>query len=363
MDPILIVDDEKDNLDALKRMLRGQYEVSIAESPFEALKLIQNRLFHVIVSDQRMPEMTGVEFLEKAQKLTPLSTRILLTGYTDVEAVIDAINRGQIYRYVSKPWEPDEFRMTLKQANEAFVLKRELQEKNRSLERALSDLTLLDKAKARFLSLVSHELNTPLTVINSFIELLSQGKKELPGDVQKAVTLIQGASEQLTEIVRDIVEYVRLESNPGLNIQPADLSSILNEIFSELKLKTAQQNIQMKLETSSSLSASVDFEKVKSALRQLALDSLKRSPAGSQIEWALSRQGSRVLIEVRRDGEPMSEEALNAFETGQSHMHHQRNLGMGLAFCRTIIERHGGTMRTEAKGSKTALILEFPDRA
>ena len=70
-----------------------------------------------------------------------------------------------------------------------------------------------------------------------------------------------------------------------------------------------------------------------------------------------------MLIEVRRDGEPMSEEALNAFETGQSQMHHQRNLGMGLAFCRTIIERHGGTMRTEAKGSKTALILEFPDRA
>ena len=125
MKKILIVDDEKDNLEALKRMLRGQYDVTIAESPFDALKLLQSQLFHVIISDQRMPEMTGVEFLEKARKLTPLSTRILLTGYTDIESVIDSINRGQIYRYVSKPWEPEEFRMTLRQANEAFRLKKE----------------------------------------------------------------------------------------------------------------------------------------------------------------------------------------------------------------------------------------------
>ena len=98
MDPILIIDDERDNLEALKRMLRGQYDVSTTESPFDALRLIQSKLFHVIVSDQRMPEMTGVEFLEKAKKLSPLSTRILLTGYTDIESVIESINRGQIYR-------------------------------------------------------------------------------------------------------------------------------------------------------------------------------------------------------------------------------------------------------------------------
>lgn len=177
MDPILIIDDERDNLEALKRMLRGQYDVSTTESPFDALRLIQSKLFHVIVSDQRMPEMTGVEFLEKAKKLSPLSTRILLTGYTDIESVIESINRGQIYRYVSKPWEPDELRMTLRQANEAFILKKALQDKNESLEKALGELTLLDKAKARFLSLVSHELNTPLTVLNSFIELLSEQKK------------------------------------------------------------------------------------------------------------------------------------------------------------------------------------------
>ncbi|NBY19701.1 response regulator, partial [bacterium] len=163
----------------------------------------------MIVSDQRMPEMTGVELLEKAKKLSPLSTRILLTGYTDIDSVIDAINRGQIYRYVSKPWEPEDFKMTLRQANEAFLLKKELQEKNASLEKALKELTLLDRAKSRFLSLVSHELNTPLTVMNSFIDLISESKKELPADFAKAMGSIQGASRRLGEIVKEVVDYVR----------------------------------------------------------------------------------------------------------------------------------------------------------
>src|SRR5712671_1325182 len=97
MDPILIVDDEKDNLDALKRLLRNQYAVTAMTSPFEALKKVQQEEFHIILSDQRMPEMSGVELLEKIKNVSPTSVRILLTGYTDVDSVIGAINRGNIY--------------------------------------------------------------------------------------------------------------------------------------------------------------------------------------------------------------------------------------------------------------------------
>ena len=190
MDPILLVDDEKDNLQAIQRLLRGEYDVAVTTSPLEALKMVKERVFHVIISDQRMPGMSGVELLEKVKKLSALSTRILLTGYTDIESVIDAINRGHIYRYIAKPWDPEELKLTIRQANEAFTLRKEVDEKNtalektnRELEETLTELTLLDKAKARFLSLVSHELNTPLTVLNSFMSLLSQSQSELSGDL------------------------------------------------------------------------------------------------------------------------------------------------------------------------------------
>ncbi len=360
MDPILIIDDERDNLEALKRMLRGQYDVSTTESPFNALRLIQSKLFHVIVSDQRMPEMTGVEFLEKAKKLSPLSTRILLTGYTDIESVIESINRGQIYRYVSKPWEPDELRMTLRQANEAFILKKALQDKNESLEKALGELTLLDKAKARFLSLVSHELNTPLTVLNSFIELLSEQKKELPADVGKAITLIQGASDRFYEIVKDVVEYVSLESDPSLNKKQVNLSELLATVLTDLKPRADLKKVEIKTTQVSPIPLSLDPEKILIALRHLANDTLKRTPANSIIEWSIKENEKYVSIEVIRDGEAIPDLALEALETGQSQMNHQQNLGMGLAVCRTIVDRHGAKMRLSSHANRSLLCIEFP---
>ena len=360
MDPILIVDDEKDNLDALKRMLRGQYDVTIAESPIEAMKLVQSHLFHVIVSDQRMPQMTGVEFLEKTKKLSPLSTRILLTGYTDIESVIDSINRGQIYRYVSKPWEPEDLRMTLRQANEAFLLKKELEDKNKSLEKVVAELTVLDKAKARFLSLVSHELNTPLTILNSFIELISERKKELSSDFVKSINLIQGASDRLSEIVKDVVEYVRLESNPNLNKQSYDLKEILSFVISDLSEKAKLKNIEQKCTVSQSCQLVMDKEQIRIALHRLGQDTLKRAPQDSTVNWSLRVNQGSVEIEVNRRGEPVSETALSAFETGQSQMHHHQNLAMDLAFCRTIVERHLGTIKIHNNEGATQILIEIP---
>jgi signal transduction histidine kinase len=360
MDPILIVDDEKDNLEALKRMLRGQYDVTIAESPIEAMKLVQSHLFHVIISDQRMPQMTGVEFLEKAKKLSPLSTRILLTGYTDIESVIDSINRGQIYRYVSKPWEPEDLRMTLRQANEAFLLKKELEDKNQRLEKAVAELTVLDKAKARFLSLVSHELNTPLTVLNSFIELISDSKKELSSDFEKSISLIKGASDRLNEIVKDVVEYVRLESNPILNKQQSDLKEILVGVLSDLSEKAKLKNVKQQLNLTESGLVMIDKEQIHTALQRLAQDTLKRAPRDSAVDWFLRVNSEKVEVEVSRSGDPISESALNAFETGQSQMHHHQNLAMDLAFCRTIVERHLGVIKVQKNGDLNRILIEIP---
>ncbi|MEO5666894.1 MAG: response regulator, partial [Bdellovibrionota bacterium] len=101
---VLIVDDEKDNLNALRRLLRSHFEVFTANNGDEALELVQKQPpFDVLVSDQRMPGMTGSQFFERVQAFTPQSTRILLTGFADLEAVIEAVNNGHIWRYISKP--------------------------------------------------------------------------------------------------------------------------------------------------------------------------------------------------------------------------------------------------------------------
>jgi response regulator RpfG family c-di-GMP phosphodiesterase len=113
---ILVVDDESANIRLLERLFSSDYLVKSATSGKEALTLMADHEFAAIISDQRMPEMTGIEFLTHASEINPLAVKIILTGYTDAEALIDAINSGVVYRYITKPWINYELKQTVKRA-------------------------------------------------------------------------------------------------------------------------------------------------------------------------------------------------------------------------------------------------------
>ena len=117
---ILVVDDEPEILYSLRGLLRMEFEVHTAESGREAIRILQQQPVHVVMSDQRMPEMTGVELLSQVQGEYPDAIRMVFTGYADIKAVIDAINQGHIFRYITKPWDPDELRAVLHQACEEY---------------------------------------------------------------------------------------------------------------------------------------------------------------------------------------------------------------------------------------------------
>ena len=114
--PILLVDDEPEILFSLRGLLRREFDLHTAQGGAEALEVLRRQPVHVIMSDQRMPEMTGVELLRRARAECPEAIRIIFTGYADIKAVVDAINEGQIYRYLTKPWDPDELVALLHQA-------------------------------------------------------------------------------------------------------------------------------------------------------------------------------------------------------------------------------------------------------
>jgi DNA-binding NtrC family response regulator len=115
---ILLVDDEERILRSLGMLLRAQYEVFATSDGNEALAILRREKIHVIVSDQRMPIMTGTELLRQARQIAPDAIRILLTGYADAEAAVEAVNEGEIFRYINKPWGPKELRDTIAQATE-----------------------------------------------------------------------------------------------------------------------------------------------------------------------------------------------------------------------------------------------------
>ncbi len=128
---VLYVDDEKDNLLAFKAVFRRHYNIFLAEGGEEAIELLKEHEIDLVVSDQIMPKMTGVELLERIKDEYPDLIRIVLTGYSDMQAIIDAINKGQIYHYMNKPYNPNEFKIVMDKALETYSLRM----RNKTLER------------------------------------------------------------------------------------------------------------------------------------------------------------------------------------------------------------------------------------
>ncbi|MEM9266142.1 MAG: response regulator [Cyanobacteria bacterium P01_F01_bin.13] len=140
---LLVVDDEPDNLDLLYRTFRREYQVLRAESGRKALEVLEDGgEVAVIISDQRMPEMTGTEFLSKTVPKFPDTVRIILTGFTDVDDLVHAINDGQVYRYITKPWAPDTLKQLVQRAAHTYEL---LKQSNHALDMAKRQVELMDR--------------------------------------------------------------------------------------------------------------------------------------------------------------------------------------------------------------------------
>ncbi|MGK7902816.1 MAG: response regulator [Hormoscilla sp.] len=138
---MMVVDDEPDNLDLLYRTFRREFQVYKADSGIKALEILgEEGEVAVIISDQRMPEMKGTEFLSKTVPDFPNTMRIILTGFTDVEDLVDAINSGQVYKYITKPWDPNDLKGVVQRAVETYEL---LRQKTLELQRAEAQMALL----------------------------------------------------------------------------------------------------------------------------------------------------------------------------------------------------------------------------
>ena len=172
---LLLVDDEPSILSSLRRLLRpAGYKIHIAESGKAALEILEHEHVDLVISDMRMPEMDGAKFLEQVRNRWPRITRLLLTGYADVNSTIDAINRGQIYRYISKPWDDNDLTLLVRDALEHQRLKREndrLEELTRQQNEELRELNagLERKVAAR---------TSELEQVNSFLELANDKQKQ-----------------------------------------------------------------------------------------------------------------------------------------------------------------------------------------
>ncbi|MDZ4676106.1 MAG: hybrid sensor histidine kinase/response regulator [Oligoflexia bacterium] len=354
---ILVVDDEKDIIDSLERQFRKQYKILKATSGIDALRILNQESVHLILSDQRMPEMTGVQLFERAQKLQPDAIRILLTGYTDVESVIAAINNGQIYRYITKPWDPIDLDIIVKKALETFDLKFELKEKNKKLEQALEELKSLDQAKSHFMLLIGHELRTPLTTISSFTELLLE--ENLKDDVKKYVSRISQGTNRLSEIIFDVLDLLGAETGQTkLNKSKSNLSELINNTTDEFKDLVKKRSLKIKSNLKAN-NAFYDSTVIKKVFKKILHNALKFSTENSEVIISTSDDKDGVTLKITNDGAPISQskiqQILKPFTLDEDIMNHSQGLGLGLSVCQSLLKHHGSLLVVDSHGNQTSV--------
>lgn len=158
---ILYLDDEQENLNSFKAAFRRDFKIYTAINAEEAEKILDKEVstISIILSDQRMPKVTGIEFFEKIKEKYPEMIRILVTGYSDINVVIDAINKSQVYKYIQKPWDVDYMRKLIEQAFEVFTLRRENKKLTEDLLTVNAQLEFMFRQK--LLSLSSEDDSKP----------------------------------------------------------------------------------------------------------------------------------------------------------------------------------------------------------
>jgi len=200
---ILAVDDEQSSLNAMYRTLRREYDVILSLNGQSALEVLKNQKVAIVLADQRMPEMTGVEFFKKSMEIQPDAVRILITGYSDTEAIIQAINEGQVFYYINKPWEPDELRIIIRQASEKYLLieenrrlVKELEAANQRLE--AENISLHEQVEKQF---VFENIVGQSPAIENVFKLM---RKVIPTDT---TVLILGETGTGKELIAKAIHY------------------------------------------------------------------------------------------------------------------------------------------------------------
>ena len=352
---LLVVDDEPEVLASLRSMFRRDYDVLTANSPAQALEILAGGApVHLVLTDQRMPGMSGAEFLAQVRSAAPHAIRLLMTGFSDIESVVAAINEGHVYRYVAKPWNPEELRATMRQAAERF----EMADERRRL---LGQLEEANRLKTAFITVASHELNTPLAICLGMLRLTRQ-KNEDPKLVDLLATAVRGA-ERLQKRLDNTFKLLG-EGDFARTLEPVSVPAarVLAEVAADMTPFLAQR--RQFLRTTSEpcdLRILASRPHLRDVLENLLTNAIKFSPDGAEVFLAARREGDFAVLEVMDQGAGIPAEDRKhifspLFSTFDVMRHssgdfgyQKRGMGLGLAIARRFVELMGGTIGFECR--------------
>jgi signal transduction histidine kinase len=378
---VLFLDDEEKVRNSITRMFATEsYGVAVAGNFLEAMDILSREKVKVVLSDQRMPDIVGVEFLRRVRVQYPDMVRILFTAYADLIAAEQAINVGEVFRFISKPWHPDELKATVVSAmyHHDLVLENRhlfesLKSKNEELQLANCKLKVLYDIQKEFSSTLSHELRTPLASIKAAIDIVISGTAGEPTPDQiNFLGKAKSNVDRLNRLINDILDLAHLESGKiALTISSGDLNRAIKAVAEnqESVAKAKGLTLQTILDPQTPTLA-FDPDKIEQVLNNLISNAIKFTDTGGITVRTVCRPDlNEIEVRIEDTGCGIKEEDLSKLfekfqQLGDSHRK-VSGTGLGLAICKEIVNQHGGKTGVTSKmgeGSCFYFILPIQER-
>ncbi|RFM25840.1 hybrid sensor histidine kinase/response regulator [Deminuibacter soli] len=356
---VLYIDDEPNNLQSFQATFRRKYHILTASSAAEGMGVLnEHPEVHVVIADQRMPYSTGVEFFNIVRKSHPEPIRILLTGYTDVEAIVDAINKGEIYRYIKKPWDEVELQNAIQNGYDMYITRGQLHQKIDELEKKNSELN-------RFVYSISHDLRSPLASIMGILSLAKM--EDSVKDPNNYMGMIGTCADRMDLFIQKIIEYYK-----GLRaddeIVPIDFTSLLNESIEMCRMQNPA--IQFELSVSQEDEFYNDAFRLSIIMNNLISNAVKyqkTTEVQPRVKVSVHTTAEMAKVSIEDNGIGILDQHLNSifkmFFRSSSNTSIS-GVGIGLFIVKEALQHIGGDISVHSVfGVGTTFTLTLPNKS
>jgi two-component system sensor histidine kinase/response regulator len=390
---LLFVDDEPSNLMMFEAAFFEYYDILLAHNAAEAKEILAINDVQVIISDQRMPQMNGAALLAAARTTYPDAVRILVTGFSDIEDAISAINEGKIHRYIKKPWNNTEFKLAIDEALQFYYVHKErdellvtLEEKvkrrtkeleaaNTLLEEQNVQLQDLNQEKTEILSIISHDLRNPLGAISGLTDVLQNESDFAIGSPERKDIFIQisRAIQRMKELINNLLSADMLESGTmPVRLVSVSANGILGLLVEEYQTRAEAKNISIHFSAEQDYLVKADEQLFYQVCENLVSNAVKYSPRNTNVWISMIKSpdntgsSENIRLSFRDEGPGISTDdqkrlfkrfaRLSAQPTGGEH-----STGLGLSIVRKMVEAMNGKVWCESVPGKGAeFIVELP---
>jgi two-component system probable response regulator PhcQ len=375
---ILYVDDEEKSLKYFARAFGDEFRVLTAATAQDGYKLLAKHADEIglLLTDQRMPGESGVWLLEHARQLRPRILRILVTAYSDFDTAIAAVNSGAIYKYVSKPWDPPQFELTLRHGLEFFLVQAERDQLLLEKMSVLRNMMIADRMVSLGLLAagLSHHIRNSLVAVKTFLDLapkkMDEERANMNGlrnpefwkDYHQNVQL---QMEKINALLKDL--WVSSENSSAPFADEVSLRQIVEDALATLRDQFAARRIEVESRIPDSLPAlKVDKSKFSRLFELLLKEELSTLPAGGRVSFSaeLESGGAKpeIVVQITDNGPGLPQDALRViFDPFMVRDSVPSEYGIHLMACFFIVHHHGGRIDAKSRpGGGTTFTLRLP---